>query len=140
MKTCQKAADGERQHVRWFIEPFGYAEASRAAQGGKKKRGTDLLKVLQTQGFTAVQGVGGHVFFATENVEVLHRTFAFAPPTRQGQEKYDLAMRMLDFPNSDPGTLEPQPWALPDVASYLSLNWKMREAFGHSETLVDAIL
>jgi hypothetical protein len=144
-KACQKAAGQERQHVRWFIEPFGYAEASRAAQGGKKKRGTDILKVLQSQGFTALQGVGGHIFFATGGAEVLHRTFVYAPPVHRSQgdkpEKYNLAMRMLDFPNSAaPNALEPPAWALPDVATYLSFNWKMRDAFDYSETLVDAIV
>src|SRR5262245_58162569 len=66
LKHCADASKGVRHHVRWFIEPFGYAEASRAAQGGRKKRGTDLLKILQGQGFTAIQGVGGHIFFATD--------------------------------------------------------------------------
>jgi hypothetical protein len=146
MDQCAKAADGTRHHVRWFIEPFGYAEVSRAAQGGKRKRGTDILKILQRQGFTALQGVGGHVFFATEKTEVLHRTFVYAPPVKreandQNKDKYDLAMRMLDFPNSQAAdSLEPQAWTLPDVASYLSFNWKMREAFDYSETLVDAII
>jgi len=145
LKQCQKAANGTRHHIRWFIEPFGYAEANRAAQGGKKKRGTDLLKVLQSQGFTAIQGVGGHIFFATGGAELLHRTYVFAPPVKrdanaQQKDKYDLAMRMLDFPNSAaPNALEPPAWALPDVASYLSFNWRMREAFDHSETLVDAV-
>jgi len=121
MKTCQQASGGVRQHVRWFIEPFGYAEASRATQGGKKKRGTDILKVLQSQGFTALQGVGGHVFFATGGAEVLHRTFVYAPPAKRApgaahKDKYDLAMRMLDFPNSTvPNALEPPPWTLPEV-------------------------
>jgi hypothetical protein len=141
MQQCAQAAGKERQQVRWFIEPFGYAEASRAAQGGKRRRGTDILKVLQSQGFTALQGVGGHVFFAAEGLEVLHRTFVYAPPTSQGADKYNLAMRMLDFPNSSqPGGLAPQSWVLPDVATYLSFNWKIKEAFKYSETLVDAII
>jgi hypothetical protein len=145
LKRCQTASPNERYHVRWFVEPFGYAEASRAAQGGKKKRGTDLLKIVQTQGFNAIQGVGGHVFFATNNTEVLHRTFVFAPAVNKGgnyvAQKYNLAMRMLDFPNSaNPNQLEPPVWALPDVATYLSFNWKMREAFDYSETLVDAVI
>jgi hypothetical protein len=145
LEQCSKAASGSRHQVRWFIEPFGYAEASRAAQGGRKKRGTDLLKILQGQGFTAVQGVGGHIFFATEDVEVLHRTFVYAPPVQRpagdkNADKYNLAMRMLNFPNSNhPDDLEAQNWTLPDVASYLTFNWTMKEAFDHSETLVDAI-
>jgi hypothetical protein len=153
LKHCSAAANGVRHHVRWFIEPFGYAEASRAAQGGRKKRGTDLLKILQGQGFTSIQGVGGHIFFAShgssgivgEQPEILHRTYVYAPPVNRpaganNQDKYNLAMRMLDFPNIPANSLEPQPWALPDVATYLSFNWKMKEAFEHSSTLVDAYI
>jgi len=145
MERNTKEAGQIRHHVRWFIEPFGYAEAARAAQGGRKKRGTDLLKILQTQGFPAIQGLGGYVFFATQGTEVLHRTFIYAPPVKRPandarKDKYDLAMRMLDFPNSAvPEQLEPQSWAMTDVATYLSFNWKMKEAFNFSETLVDAI-
>jgi hypothetical protein len=146
LKKCAEAANDTRHHVRWFVEPLGYAEANRAAQGGRRRRGTDLLKILQTQGFTAVQGLGGHVFFNTADVEVLHRTYVYAPPVNRGpnaqnKDKYNLAMRMLDFPNSaNANELEPQPWALPDIATYLTFNWKMRQAFDHAETLVDAII
>jgi hypothetical protein len=47
---------------------------------------------------------------------------------------------MLEFPNSaKPTDLDPQHWAMPDVASYLTFNWDMRNAFEMSKTLVDAI-
>jgi hypothetical protein len=144
LKKCADAASGTRHHVRWFMEPFGYIEASRASQGGRKRRGTDLLKVLQGQGFTAIQGLGGHIFFNTDGVEVLHRTYVYAPPVQRAPndkstDKYNLAMRMLNFPNSaNAADLEPQPWTLPDIATYLSFNWKMRQAFDYAETLVDA--
>jgi hypothetical protein len=143
MERNIKEAAGVRHHVRWFVEPIGYAEASRAAQGGRKKRGTDLLKVLPAQGFTAVQGLGGYVFFATGSEELLHRTYVYAPAVKRpvgappNKDKYDLAMRMLNFPNG--GDLEPQAWVMNDVGGYLTLNWKMQDAFKYSETLVDAL-
>jgi hypothetical protein len=143
-RNRQEAGD-QRHHIRWFIEPFGYVEASRASSGVRRRRGTDMLAILQRQGFPAVRGVGGNVFFATADVEMLHRTYVYAPPVRRpagapAGEKYDLAMRMLDFPNSaNVKHLDPQPWTLPDVATYLSFNWRMKEAFAYSETLVDAI-
>jgi hypothetical protein len=137
-----KEADGVRHHIRWFLEPIGYAEASRAANGGRKKRGTDLLKILPTQGFTAIQGLGGFVFFATGKEEMLHRTYIYAPAVKRpagntNKDKYDLAMRMLNFPNGD--NLDIQPWVMNDVGGYLTFNLKMQDAFKYSETLVDAI-
>ena len=145
MDQNAKAAAGMRHHIRWFVEPLGYAETARAAEGGRKKRGTDPLKILQGEGFLAVQGAGGFVFFAQDGREVTHRTFVYAPPVVRAKDdpskdKYNLSMRMLNFPNSAAGTLEPQAWAMSDVATYLSFNWKMQDAFKHSESLVDAII
>ena len=104
LKHCKEAAGETRHHVRWFIEPFGYAEASRAAQGGRKKRGTDLLKILQGQGFTAIQGLGGQFSLPpTERRGAAPHVClcsAVKRVQRQSKDKYNLAMRMLDFPNS----------------------------------------
>jgi hypothetical protein len=146
MQRNKKAAGGLRHNVRWFVEPFGYAEVSRAMQAGRRKRGSDPIKILRDQGFSAIQGLGGNVNFATGSEEVLHHTFIFAPavdgkPGVAAKDKYHLAMRMLDFPNSArPTDLDPQPWVLPDVASYLTFNWKVKDAFEFSATLVDAFL
>ena len=143
MKKNIEAAGDDRHHVRWFVEPLGYAETARAAEGGRKKRGTDPLKILQGEGFTAAQGIGGFVFFALNGREVTHRTLVYAPPVKKPAvegDRYNLSMRMLDFPKSAPGTLEPQAWAMADIATYVSFNWKMQAAFKYSESLVDAII
>jgi hypothetical protein len=145
MALTAQAAGGGEHHLRWFVEPFGYAEVSRAIQGGRRKRGNDMLKILKEQGFTGIQGVGGNIAFATGNEEILHRTYVYAPPAagkmgEHAKDRYSLAMRMLQFPNSvKPTDLDPQAWVMPDVASYLTFNWDMRNAFEMSKTLVDAI-
>ena len=145
MKRLSQGAPAAGHQIRWFVEPFGYAEVSRAASGLRRKRGNDIVKILKEQGFSAIQGLGGEIYFATGEEEVLHRTLVFAPAVagKQGErakDKYDLAMRMLDFPNAaNPADLDPQPWAMADVASYLTFNWKIKDAFEFSETLVDAI-
>ncbi len=145
MQQNEKAAAGTPQHVRWFVEPLGYLETARAAEGGRKKRGTDPLKILRGEGFDAIQGLGGYVFFNTQGRDITHRTYVYAPPVKRlptdpNKDKYDLSMRMLDFPMSAAGMLEPQAWAMSDVATYITFNWKMKEAFYYSETLVDAII
>ena len=136
MSRCDQLSGDLKPLVRWFAEPLGYAHVVRAAAGGRKRRGTDVLKVLSEQGFDAIQGVGGHINLATETHEVLHRTFLFAPPLERGegsqnQDRYNLAFRMFDFPN---GTgLRVQDWIPRELATYVTVNWKMRAAFEYSE-------
>ena len=124
MARVQAAAGDAKPHLRWFVEPFGYVETLRAAAGGRKKRGTDLLKVLANQGFSAIRGLGGFVEFATAENELVHRTFIFAPAVNKTGEKYNLAARMLKFPNSE--DLAPPAWMPHQTTNYLTLNWKMQ--------------
>ena len=143
MARCAKDAGDMQPHVRWFVDPVGYAQVARAESGGRKKRGVDLLKILPNQGFDAVRGVGGHVFLATGDQEILHRTLVYAPPVERAAgststERYNKAARMLDFPNTD--TLQPQPFVGRDLGSYLTFNWKMIEAFEYAKTLVNELL
>lgn len=125
-------------HLRWFIEPLGYAEATRAANGGKVKRGLDKIKTLRDQGFTCIQGIGGRVDFHNGDHEVLHQTYVYAPADPKATEgnKYVKAANILDFPNGD--NLEVQDWVPNSVSSYLTLNWNLQKAFKHFGSLFDA--
>ncbi|MGE0755936.1 MAG: hypothetical protein AB7F89_01720 [Pirellulaceae bacterium] len=142
--TQQHAAEGfgSDAHVRWFIEPFGYTEVARVYAGGRKKRGTDMLKVLADQGFDCVKGLGGYLAFASGGHEAHHQTYVYAPPVKRAssdmeQHKYNLAARMLDFVNTEKTT--PQDWVPERLATYLTFYWKVQEAFWHSESLVNEI-
>ncbi|MFV1967605.1 MAG: hypothetical protein ACC628_19420 [Pirellulaceae bacterium] len=137
---CDKAFGDQQPQLEWFVEPFGLAEVFRAYAGGRKKRGTDVLKVLSNQGFKAIRGLGGGIALATGEHEILQHTFVFAPAVQRaaddaGTDKYDLAARMLDFPNST--ALQPESWIPRNLATYLTFNWKMRDAFWYAETLVN---
>jgi hypothetical protein len=118
-------------HVEWFIEPLGFARVVRAASGVQLKRGTDMLQVLERQGFDAVTGLGGRFALDTGNHELLHRTFAYAPGERR------LAARMLDFPNG--GALVPPAWVPGDIANYVSFRLNVAQAFENSKTLVNEL-
>lgn len=124
--------------LRWFVEPLGYAEAARAANGGKVKRGLDKLKTLREQGFACIQGIGGRVDFHDGDHEVLHQTYVYAPADAKAKagEKYVKAANILDFPNGD--NLEVQDWVPNTVSTYLTLNWKIQKAFDHFGSLFDA--
>ncbi len=141
MARLQKAqGEGSKApHIRWFIEPFGYAECIRILEPPKEKPKPDALHVLRKQGFTAIQGLAGHVTFAAERYELLHRTMVFAPPVAGADEdsgaKYRLAARMLDFPNAQ--SLGAETWIPHDLSTYTSWNWNIQKAFDASKTLVD---
>jgi hypothetical protein len=119
------------EHVQWFVEPLGFARVVRAANGGRLKRGTDMLQILENQGFDGLQGVGGRLALGTGEHELLHRTFVHAPGPRRG------AARMLDFPNGGP--LGPAAWVPHNVANFVSLRWNMAEAFEHSKSFVNEL-
>jgi hypothetical protein len=135
---CETAAGKQIPHVRWFVEPFGYVEATRVANPDTpRRRGTDMLKVLKDVGFTAVKGVGGYLHLATEKFDMLHQTAVCAPPVNAGENRYKLAANMLDFPNG--GDLKPEPWVPREIATYASFNLKPPKIFESLEPLVDAM-
>ena len=140
MQRCQTSAGELEPHLRWFVEPFGYTEAVRVAHPPKNRRkGLDLVKILRNQGFSAVQGIGGFLNFAPERYEMLHRTAVYAPAVaKAGDERYELAARMLDFPSR--GKLEPQSWVPREITSYASFHWNVQKAFESVGTLVNEIV
>lgn len=139
-KRCRAAAGELVPHARWFVEPFGYAEAIRVASSADHPRhkGTDMLKILKEEGFTAVQGIGGFVNFASNQYEMVHRTFIFAPGDQNGPQRFTLSARMLELPNG--GQFTPPDWVPRDVASFAALNLNVKNAFENSKTLVNQIV
>jgi len=130
IERCQSdktAADGP--HVRWFIDPIGFADAMRTWQVRQRRGDTDYLKVVKAQGLQALKGVGGLVSFSTGPYGVLHRTAAYAP------KPYELAMRMMVFPNG--GDFKPQPWVASDLTTYASFRCDLLNAFDRFDTLFD---
>ena len=142
MASSQAMMGDAETHLRWFLEPFGYTEVRRAYGGGRKRRGTDMLRVLQNQGFTAIQGLGGRISFKTDKHDVRHHTLVYAPPVARkpgdlAVTKYNLAARMLEFPTK--ADVVPMPWIPRGLATHLTFNWKMKEAFWYAESLVNEI-
>ena len=149
MKTSQTAFGNVTSHINWFMEPFGYSEVMRVYNGGRKKQGTDLLRVLQNQGFTAIQGIGGGIAFKTEEHDARYHFLVYAPPVQRDAaataaadkdakpSKYDLAARMLEFPNNE--QLQPLAWIPRGLGTHLTLNWKMEDAFWYSKTFVNEV-
>ena len=136
---CTKESNGLAPEVHWFLDPFGYAKAIRSLANPKEKRhGKDYLKILTEQGFDAVKGAGGFVNLAVgSSYELIHRTAIFAPAIPGQANKYQLAMRMMKFPNG--GAMAAPAWLPRKLASYRTFNMDIENAFESFGSLFDAI-
>lgn len=132
MKRVKADAGAAAPHVRWYIQPIGYIEAMRAAQpDAKRRKGRTLLDAFKSQGFTAIQGIGGTLEFSVAPYEILHRTAVYAPGPYQG------AMKMLKFPNG--ADFAPQAWVPAQVANYCTFYVDVVNAFDNVGPLFDEL-
>jgi len=142
MAKLQSAAGSLQPEIRLYADPFGLTFALRTLdKGARLREDKDLAKILQEQGFDAIQGVGGFVNVLAEgNSEVVYRAAIYAPPVK-GKEndplRWNLAMRMLQMPNV--ADLTPQSWVPRMCARYATYNIDVLNAFDHFGTLFDAM-
>jgi hypothetical protein len=133
MKRCEKDAGKASPQARWFIQPLGYLEIVRTLRGERTHRkGKSWVDVFKSQGFTAVQGIGGFIDFGVEKVELVHRTAIWAPPPRK------LSMNIFTFPNNT--EFGPQRWAPSDIASYATFYIDVLNAFDNIGPLFDDLV
>ena len=139
MGRCAKEAGRLMPELRWFFDPFGYARAIRSlAPKNQKQYGKNYVKILNEQGFDAIQGIGGYVNLAVAgSYELLHRTSVYAPAIPGEPEKYRLAMRMMKFPNSP--EMAPLKWVPRKLATYRTFNVDLSNAFEKFGSLFDSI-
>ena len=143
MGRCQNQVPTSAAAVRWYVDPLPFAKAYQATNPPREKRkGPDYVAILGRQGFDAVKGAGGVVVFDDGGHELRHHTMVYAPPLEgrkpDSAERFNLAARMLQFPNAE--DLGPQPWVPRDVSGWTSLQFDLRNAFVTVESLVDDIV
>lgn len=133
VKRCKADAGKAVPMVRWFVQPLGYLEIMRTVRGERQQRkGKSWVDVFKSQGFAAIQGVGGFVDFGAEKFEIVHRTAVWAPPPREK------SMKILTFPNNKEFT--PQRWVPTNVASYATFYCDVVNAFDHIGPLFDELV
>lgn len=143
MGRCRREARNLQPDVRWFVEPFGLVWALRSLQESNQPRyGRDVPKILSEEGFDAIQGVGGFVnLMEKQHVEILHRSFVYAPPVT-GKEKdplrWNRGMQIMQLPNAS--ALVPQSWVPRMSANYTTVNVDIQNAFDHVDSLFDALM
>jgi hypothetical protein len=139
MEKCQREAGKLEPEARWFIDPFGFIFADRTLHEQSSKREQDMAKILYDNGFDAVEGAGGYLNQLVEgHIELLARSAVYAPPVKENDPlRWKSSMRMMQMPNGP--AVDPQSWAPRELASYLTLNLKLTDAFDNVGPLVDAI-
>lgn len=140
---CGKQVPGNAAPLRWFVDPLAYAKAYQTANPPREKRkGPDYVAILGRQGFDAIKGAGGVVFFDDGSCEARHHTLVFAPPLPGRQplaaDRFDLAARMLHFPNVD--RIDPPQWVPREVSSWVAMQCDLANAFNSAESLVDDVV
>lgn len=132
MERCAKDGAKDKPQIRWYLNPLAYADAARAATPEENRRkGKSIVDVLDRQGIGALQGVGGHVSFAAEDFELIHRTAVYAP------KPWKNAMKMLVLP---PGKdFAPQSWVPRDIATYTTLYFDIQNAFDNFDSLFEEL-
>lgn len=119
----------------WYARPFQMGRILRDSFEIDRGNDIDILKLLENQGFDALQAAGGVVAIAGERFDVLHRGFVLAPPTADPPEKYRLAARMLQLISTEREQIPN--WVMQGVATFNRLHLRIEEAFWASETLID---
>ncbi|NLY00282.1 MAG: hypothetical protein GXY83_29645 [Rhodopirellula sp.] len=118
--------------VRWYMQPLKYFAAARTLEDPRDRpTGKTLLDTFQEEGFAAIRGAGGHVDFAVDPYQILHRTAVYAP------KPFEKAMKMMGFLNAEEFT---PPALIPrDVASYTTFYADLLAAFDNFGPLFDSL-
>lgn len=122
----------------WFARPFPMGRIIRESLEVDRGNDIDILNLLENQGFDAIKAVGGILSIAGDPYDILHRGYVLAPPVTDEPSKYELAAKMLQFPNAPLDAIPS--WVHPETASFSRMNLKIEEAFWASETLINEAL
>ena len=143
VEQCGSQVPANAAPIRWFVDPLKFAAAYQKTNPPREKRkGPDYVAILGRQGFDAIKGAGGVLVFNEGPHAMRHHTLIYAPPLPgrdpESAERFDLAARMLRFPNATgvaPAALVPR-----DVTGWASLQCDVQTAFRSAESLVDDIV
>jgi hypothetical protein len=140
MERCANEAKGLAPEIRWYVDPFGFLAVAKTLNTTfHRANELDTIKILQQNGFDAIQAAGGFVNLLVDGkIELLGRSAIYAPPA-PGKEndplRWNLSMRMLQTPNAE--SFEPQSWVPRMSASYATFQLQIDAAFDNLGPLFD---
>ena len=118
--------------LQYYVRPIGMARVLRSISRKPNKRGTDVLQVLENQGFDKLEAVCGRVQLGSANFDIRHDGFVAC------EEPRPRSVQILDFPNNTEFTIPG--WVGENTASIFALSWNVQEAFWKVDGLVDEMI
>ncbi|KAA5544444.1 membrane or secreted protein [Roseiconus nitratireducens] len=116
----------------WFAEPFALGRILREVFEYDRREEVDILNLLERQGFSVIEAIGGVGAVAGKRFDVLHRGVVLAPGT------LTKAARMLASINAPWQSLPG--WLPADLGAFYRVHWKLEDAFWAAESLVNDAL
>lgn len=118
-------------HIEYFVRPLGFARVIRSIGGQRSKSTSDMLAVLQNQGFGEIRCFAGELIFGQVELDIQHRGYVYA------KRPLPKSAQVLDFLNK--ASRDVPSFVGEDVSSFLATHWNAKEAFWKTEGLVDEI-
>lgn len=128
--AAAKLGEGQRD-LRYFVRPLGLARAIRSIAARPATNQTDVIKILENQGFGSLAGVAGAITVGGVEYDIEHDAFVLL------QQPVSETVKILDFPNI--AADEVPAWVPPQAASTASFAWDANEAFWRVEPIFDEI-
>jgi hypothetical protein len=123
----------ENDHdLEYFVRPLGFARILRAIGKQPSRRETDIIQVLEDQGFTTIRAACGRVRLRSDDFDFDHHGYVLA------DSPLPVSVQILDFPN-ETGTDVPG-WVSPQASTVVAVNWNAQDAFWKIEGVVDGVL
>ena len=126
-RTTRDDAEVSSHLLKWYVEPLELSAAIQLMVERPKdapKPQVDVNAMLVKHGLQEVQGAGGVLDIATDDYQLIYKTFFYAPMPRQGA-----IMKMLSFPNEP---LTPLPGWVPDsTARYSVFHLNIKDVFNN---------
>ena len=133
----------------WFAKPLGVAELLLQPEHVRAAKRDDWLRIMRQEGIDLFTGAGGRVAFATNEHEMIHRSFVcHSEDTRVQAKPGEFVERperanmlgLFDFSNKLAPPLTPPNWAPHDASSCLVVDWNKSSALKSIGSVYDAFI
>lgn len=124
--------DGNEAEIEYFVRPIGFAKLLRSISGKPTTNKSDILAILDREGFGDLQCVAGNIQISNSPFDFFHHGYMIA------KKPSTPAVQILDFPNLK--KLAAPDWINKETASVLSFSWNIKEAFPKFRGIVDALV